>query len=136
MQVFFNLKIKFFKGHKMNLLEKIKLKAKNKGLTLRQVNEKAGLGTNAIYRWKDQTPNIESVKKVADVLGVSTDYLLGKEEKKNEHIDVSKILEADQLYLKNTALSEEDRKRVQSVLSALLNSEEGQQRLRERGYKG
>ena len=120
----------------MNLLEKIKLKAKNKGLTLRQVNEKAGLGTNAIYRWKDQTPNIESVKKVADVLGVSTDYLLGKEEKKNEHIDISKILEADQLYLKNTALSEEDRKRVQSVLSALLNSEEGQQRLRERGYKG
>lgn len=119
-----------------SVFEKVKLEAKKKGLSLLALNNKAGLGKSAIYKWKTQTPSIENLQKVADVLGVSTDYLLGKEDKKNEHIDVSKILEADQLYLKNTALSEEDRKRVQSVLSALLNSEEGQQRLRERGYKG
>lgn len=73
----------------MNLLEKIKIEANKKGLTLRQINEKAKLGTNAIYRWKNQTPNIESVQKVADVLGVSTDYLLGKEDKKKTIADLN-----------------------------------------------
>ena len=120
----------------MTLIERIKKIAKSHGYTLLQLNDKAHLGKNVIYSWKNKTPSIDNLQKVADVLGVSTDYLLGKEDKNKDHIDVSKILEADQLYLKNTALSEEDRKRVQSVLSALLNSEEGQQRLRERGYKG
>ena len=120
----------------MTLFERIKKIAKEHGYTLLKLNEKAGLGTGSIYNWKTKKPTIENIQKVADVLGVSTDYLLGNEDKNKDHIDVSKILEADQLYLKNTALSEEDRKRVQSVLSALLNSEEGQQRLRERGYKG
>ena len=73
----------------MNLLEKIKIEANKKGLTLRQINEKAKLGTNAIYRWKNQTPNIESVQKVADVLGVSTDYLLGKKDHKKKTADLN-----------------------------------------------
>lgn len=124
MQVFFNLKIKFFKGHKMNLLEKIKLKAKNKGLTLRQVNEKAGLGTNAIYRWKNQTPNIESVKKVADVLGVSTDYLLGKEDKKTaDEKDLQRFLEDNMEHGMTYAdhkLTDEEKERLKIAMTQIF----------------
>ena len=68
----------------MALLDKIKQYANKQGLTLRQVNEKAGLGTNAIYRWKNQNPSFEKIKKVAQVLGVSTDDLLGNDQKKHK----------------------------------------------------
>ena len=65
----------------MELLDNIKKYANQMGLTLRQVNDKAGLGTNAIYRWKNQKPSFEKINKVAKVLGVSTDLLLGNEDK-------------------------------------------------------
>lgn len=70
----------------MELLDTIKKYAKQRGLTLRQVNDEAGLGTNAIYRWKNQKPSFEKINSVAKVLGVSTDRLLGNdnEPKKRE----------------------------------------------------
>ena len=42
-----------------------------------QANEKAGLGKNAIYKWKTQKASIESLQKVAKALHTSADYLLG-----------------------------------------------------------
>lgn len=73
----------------MNTFERVKVTAREKGLTLRQVEEKAGLGRNSLYRWKDYTPRVSGVTAVADVLGVSVDYLLGNTDemhanKKNE----------------------------------------------------
>ncbi|WP_390404469.1 helix-turn-helix domain-containing protein [Lacticaseibacillus jixiensis] len=67
----------------MALLKRIKEISKQYGLSLRAVNEKAELGTNAIYRWDEVTPNMESVNKVADVLRVSVDYLLGNTDDPN-----------------------------------------------------
>ena len=61
----------------MTLFENIQQTAKLRGLSLRSVNEKAHLGPNAIYKWKTQTPSTDKLKAVADVLGVSVDYLLG-----------------------------------------------------------
>lgn len=58
-------------------IDRIKKTAKTKNLSLQDVAEKAGLGINAIYRWKNQTPTTDSISKVAKVLNVSTDYLLG-----------------------------------------------------------
>lgn len=120
----------------MTTFDNIKKYAQQRGMNLQEVAKQSGLSANMIYQYKKVNPKLDTLNKIANTLHVSTNDLLGKEEKKKEHIDVSKILEADQLYLKNTALSEEDRKQVQAVLSALLNSKEGQQRLRERGYKG
>ncbi|MFB5176369.1 helix-turn-helix transcriptional regulator [Latilactobacillus sakei] len=61
----------------MMLFERVKELAENKKISLLGLNEKAGLGKNAIYKWKTQNPSIENLQKVADVLGVSIDYLLG-----------------------------------------------------------
>lgn len=61
----------------MTIFERIKQTAKQRGLTLNQLNDKANLKNNIIYSWKTKTPSVENVKKVADVLGVSVDYLLG-----------------------------------------------------------
>lgn len=63
----------------MTTFERIKKIAKKRKMSLLELNEKAKLGKNVIYGWKTKDPNTESLKKVANVLGVSVDYLLGKE---------------------------------------------------------
>ncbi len=60
------------------MFERIKKTAKEKGLSLNQLNDKAGFKQNVIYSWKTKNPSIERVAKVADVLHVSVDYLFGK----------------------------------------------------------
>lgn len=63
----------------MTLVDRIKKVAKEKhGWNLKTTAQKAGIGINSIYRWKEQKPTIESLNKVATVLGVSVDYLMGK----------------------------------------------------------
>lgn len=61
----------------MTLFDNLKVMAKKHGMSLLQINEKAGLGKNAIYKWKTQKPSTENLQKVAKVLHTSTDYLLG-----------------------------------------------------------
>ena len=62
----------------MTLFDRTKEIAKQRGMNLQSVAEKAGLSKNTIYKWKDgQSPRIVTVKAVADVLGVSSEYLLG-----------------------------------------------------------
>lgn len=68
----------------MTIFERIKIIAKEKGMSLLEVNSKAELGKNVIYGWKTKDPNTESLKKVADVLGASTDYLLGNNNQNNK----------------------------------------------------
>lgn len=60
----------------MNLLDKIRKLAEEQGLSLREVNDRAGLGTRSIYHWRNQTPSIEKVAAVADVLHVPVSDLL------------------------------------------------------------
>ncbi|VDG20664.1 hypothetical protein [Lactobacillus plantarum] [Lactiplantibacillus mudanjiangensis] len=61
----------------MTMFDRIKETSKKRGYSLAQLNDKAGLKTNVIYSWKNKQPSAEKLKKVADVLNVSTDYLLG-----------------------------------------------------------
>lgn len=61
----------------MSLFERTKKAADARKLSLKSVASKAGLAENAIYRWDTSNPKSENLNKVADVLGVSADYLLG-----------------------------------------------------------
>ena len=67
----------------MTVFERIKELAKKRGYSLTRLNNEAGLGTNSIYHWRTKSPSTASLKKVADVLGVSVDYLLGNTDKMN-----------------------------------------------------
>lgn len=78
----------------MTLLERIKKISKKRGYNLTKVNSMANLGTNTIYSWKTKEPSYNNLKAVADVLGVSTDYLLGKTDKEN-YYDLSKTEKKD-----------------------------------------
>ncbi|EIW2091286.1 helix-turn-helix transcriptional regulator, partial [Enterococcus faecalis] len=41
-----------------------------------------GIGENSLYRWDKTSPQSDKLQKVADFFDVSTDYLLGRTEKK------------------------------------------------------
>lgn len=60
----------------MNTLDKIKEIARKEHMSLSEINEKAGLGTNSIYSWKNSVPKISNLQKVAKVLHVSVNDLL------------------------------------------------------------
>ncbi len=68
----------------MTTFERIKKLAKDHGMTIAEVNQKAGLGKNSLYNWKYQKPSYESLKKVADVLGTTPDFLNGVTSDKTE----------------------------------------------------
>lgn len=61
----------------MTLLERTKEVAKLRGLSLTEIAIKAGLAEKSIYSWDRSVPKADNLAKVADVLNVTTDYLLG-----------------------------------------------------------
>ena len=74
----------------MSTYDRIKTLASNRGWSLQKLALKAGIGINSIYRWKKMTPSTENVQKVADVLQVSVDYLLGNTDNPNPGNEGSK----------------------------------------------
>lgn len=68
----------------MTLFERVKKVSKDKGFSLAEVARKAGIGEKSIYTWKPSktypngvTPSHDVLEKVANVLGISVDTLLG-----------------------------------------------------------
>lgn len=64
----------------MPLFDNIKMLARKRGMSLAELNNKAGLKANIIYSWKNKTPSVDKLESVARVLGVSVDYLLDKDD--------------------------------------------------------
>lgn len=75
----------------MTLYERITKLSKQRGYSLKNLAIKAGLAENSIYDWKKSTPKADNLKKVADVLNVSTDYLLGRDDGLNSVSNSSKV---------------------------------------------
>lgn len=59
----------------MDLLSRIKEISNQKGMSIKEVAIKAGIGENTIYRWKKSKPSISSLTKVAQALNVTVDEL-------------------------------------------------------------
>ena len=61
------------------MVNKIKSLAKERGLTIMQVEEQCNIGKKSIYNWDTSQPAVDKVKRVADLLGVTVDELLKEE---------------------------------------------------------
>ena len=60
--------------------ERLKIICKRKGIKVTQILLDLGLSTGNLSRWKSGVvPKSDTLEKIADYLGVSTDELLGKE---------------------------------------------------------
>ncbi|ORI40797.1 helix-turn-helix domain-containing protein [Leuconostoc mesenteroides] len=67
----------------MSIFERTKETAQRQGLTVSMLEKRANLSENSLYTWKKSTPKADNLQKVADVLHVSTDYLLGRTDEMN-----------------------------------------------------
>lgn len=65
------------------LFERVKELCKKRGISISELENRIGFGKNSIYKWKTQSPKIETLQKVADYFRVSTDYLLGRTDDPN-----------------------------------------------------
>ncbi|QHS03554.1 XRE family transcriptional regulator [Pediococcus acidilactici] len=112
----------------MTTFERINNMAKKRGISLRMLAKNAGLGETTIYGWKRRTPDSAKLESVAKVLGVTVDYLLGKDDKpstSNEPVDLDKVLSEEGMAMfDGKPLSEEYKKALLAMLRANKNSGE------------
>lgn len=64
----------------MQIVDRIRAKCKEKGTTMGTLEKELGYGNGNIRRWDEKEPGVKRVYEVANILGVSVEYLLtGKE---------------------------------------------------------
>lgn len=112
----------------MTLFDKIKTIAKKRGYSIAEVERKAGVSTNYLYQWKTREPSPKSLSAVADVLGVSVDYLLGKsDEEISEHnspkLDIEDAIDSSRMY-QGRPIDESQKEVMKKLLKAYLDSQE------------
>jgi transcriptional regulator with XRE-family HTH domain len=110
----------------MTTFELIKELAKKQGLSLAQLNDKAGLGKNSIYHWRTKTPSTDSLQKVADVLHVSVDYLLGNTDDPSPNSPNVLDLSDDHIFMyQGHPIPEEDMETIRAILDRYAAKKKG-----------
>lgn len=64
----------------------IKVLCEKRGISVTSIEKKAGLSNGSISKWDNSAPQIDNLKKVADILGVKVDTIL-KEAKRCTNSD-------------------------------------------------
>lgn len=67
----------------MNYFDRLKSLCDEQGISINDLEERLGIGRNSLYSWKKNIPKGSNLIKVADYFDVSTDYLLGRTDKKH-----------------------------------------------------
>lgn len=109
------------------VFERIKEVAEIRKLSIDSINEKAGLSNKAIYGWKKSTPKADNLQKVADVLNVSTDYLLGRTNQMNSYDSKEKVTnleDTDILAFDGKPIDEEDRQKLLQYARFIMQERE------------
>lgn len=58
------------------LFERISALCKERGISIAKLEQEAELGNATIRGWKNSSPRVDSLKKVADYFGCTVDELL------------------------------------------------------------
>lgn len=88
----------FLKGNHMSLKDRIQSICKSKGLTSKEVELQLGFGKGYISKIDKTNPTTANIKKIADYLGVSVDYIMRDPEEKSPELtardekDITKTL--------------------------------------------
>ena len=112
--------------------DKLKKLRETHGLSQQQLAEKLGMSPSGIEMWEQnrRQPDNETLKKIAQLFDVSTDYLLGNDVKSNDkNKELLETISTDLsdpinrvLYKKTSELkSEKDKQIVLSVIQGLIH---------------
>lgn len=110
----------------MEIAEKIKATAKEQGITIKNMLSDTALGVNTLQHMKTSMPKTDTLAVIADYLGVSVDYLLGR---KFEEASVDNKKSAPDDDIRDTIIEKlnnmDDRQlaRLQGYLEGLAASE-------------
>lgn len=91
------------------LIERLEIEVKKKGLTFNRIERELGLGNGTIKRWNDQSPRLDKLTAVARFVGVSLDYLvfgeLQTESTPSGELDLTRVKEEQGLLCDGSPLS-------------------------------
>ncbi len=112
----------------MTLFERVKMLAKKRGMTITELERKAGLGANYIYSLKkSDNPRKSSIASIAKVLGVTTDYLEGKNDtpewaNDQDTHDLKEFLEnnADSMTYGGDDLTQEEKEKLKIAMTQIF----------------
>lgn len=68
----------------MNLLDRVKLLCKNRGISQGKMEKEMGISNGASSKWKTSSPSMEILQKLSDYFDVSVEYLMTGKEKEND----------------------------------------------------
>lgn len=63
------------------MYETINKEAEKRGMSVRQLERNAGLGNGTIDKWKESSPKLDTLEKVAEALGLSVTTLINRAKK-------------------------------------------------------
>ena len=89
----------------MTAFDRLKYLCEEQGISVNTLEEKLEIGRNSLYSWKKNIPKGSNLIKVADYFDVSTDYLLGRTNKKRYY-----------------DLTEKDEQDIQTELEKMINN--------------
>ena len=98
-------------------LDRIKALCRERGITVAQMARDLDFGEGAIYKWPKNKPSGERVARVAKYFNVSTDYLYGRTDLKQ---NPENIVDAELITLQRAIqnLNQEDRIKAKNILLA------------------
>lgn len=104
----------------MTLFDRVKDLTKKRGMSISEVERKAGLSENYLYTWKkSENPRRSSITAVAKVLGVSVDYLLtGKED--NTAVSNNARPKLQKIARRATKLNDQQLDQLDEVMNAIF----------------
>ena len=109
--------------------EIVKDLCEKQGISLNTLEEKLELGKNSLYGLKRNQPSAERLQQIADYIGVSTDYLLGRTnnpaiagEKAPEYEIELDDLDGRIMLFDGKPLSDDDKRAIKGIIEGYLNS--------------
>lgn len=69
-----------YRGGEILIFERVEALCKEKGISVRQLEQECHIGNGIIARWKNSSPRAANLYKVAKYFGVPMEYLLAGDE--------------------------------------------------------
>ncbi len=113
-----------------NIADRIRLIAKSKSISVKQLLEDVGLGFNTMSNMKTSVPKADNLARIADYLNCSVDYLLGRTDDPEINQDnISQMKVGITEHEKRLIAAYRNKPEMQSSVDKLLDIEENTSRI-------